>query len=418
MNRIVAIQERKDSADVDGRLDMSANASPYACELSIVMPCLNEAETLETCIQKAKNYLSREAIDGEIVIGDNGSTDGSQAIAARNGVRVVNVSLRGYGAALHHATLAARGRYIIMGDSDDSYDFSNLRPFLERLRAGDALVMGNRFKGGINDGAMPWKNRYIGNPILSGIGRLFFKCPAGDFHCGLRGYSADAYRKMDLRTTGMEYASEMVIKCTLLGLRISEVPTTLSRDGRSRPPHLRPWRDGWRHLIFMLLYSPRWLFLNPGIAMLSLGLLTLAWLWPGPRHVGSVFFDIHTMIYAAMAVLIGFHSISFAVFSKVFATQEGLRPPDPKFERLFRYMNLEIGVIVGVSLIVLGVVGTCIALMTWSSVTFGPLDPSSTMRLVIPSGLALTLGCEIVLVSFFLSILGLCVRRLGKVIDS
>jgi glycosyltransferase involved in cell wall biosynthesis len=383
-------------------------------ELSIVMPCLNEAETLETCIRKAHGFLERAGVDGEIVIGDNGSTDGSQEIARRNGARVVDVPVRGYGAALHYATLAARGRYVIMGDSDDSYDFVNLEPFLERLRAGDDLVMGNRFRGGIKDKAMPWKNRYIGNPILSGIGRLFFRCPAGDFHCGLRGYSTQAYQRMDLRTTGMEFASEMVIKATMLGLRISEVPTTLSPDGRSRPPHLRPWRDGWRHLIFMLLYSPRWLFLYPGIALLVVGLALLAWLWPGPRQLGGVVLNVHTMVYAAMMVLIGFQSISFAVLSKVFATQEGLRPPDPKFERLFRYITLEVGLIVGVILLLLGFAGLYLALRDWSTTTFGPLDPSREMRLVIPSGLALTLGCEVILVSFFLSILGLRIRRLEK----
>jgi hypothetical protein len=299
-----------------------------------------------------------------------------------------------------------------MGDSDDSYDFLNLGPFLERLRADDDLVMGNRFLGGIKEGAMPWKNRYIGNPILSGIGRLFFRCPAGDFHCGLRGYSALAYKRMDLRTTGMEYASEMVIKATMLGMKISEVPTTLSPDGRSRPPHLRPWRDGWRHLIFMLLYSPRWLFLNPGIVLLVLGLALLAWLWSGPKVVGGVTFDVHTMVYAAMMVLIGFHSISFAVFSKVFGVQEGLRPPDPKFERLFRYITLEVGVVVGVVLTLLGFAGTIAAVLGWSSTAFGPLDPSRGMRLVIPSALFLTMGIEVILVSFFLSILGLRIRRL------
>ena len=272
--------------------------------------------------------------------------------------------------------------------------------------------MGNRFLGGIERGAMPWKNRYIGNPILTGIGRLFFACPARDFHCGLRGFSAAAYRKMDLRTTGMEYASEMVIKSTMLGLRISEVPTTLSPDGRSRPPHLRPWRDGWRHLIFMLLYSPRWLFLNPGIALLGVGLFLLAWLWPGPRRIGGLALDVHTMVYAAMMVLIGFHSISFAVFTKVFAIQEGLRPPDPKFQRLFRYITLELGLIIGLVLALLGLAGTVAAVLDWSSATFGPLDPSQMMRLVIPSGLALTMGCEIILVSFFLAILGLRIRRL------
>jgi glycosyltransferase involved in cell wall biosynthesis len=393
---------------------LEAEGQAEGCELTIVMPCLNEAETLETCIRKARDYLARSGVDGEVLIGDNGSTDGSQEIARRNGARVVDVPLRGYGAALHHATLAARGRYIIMGDSDDSYDFTDLDGFLARLRAGDDLVMGNRFAGGIKPGAMPWKNRYIGNPVLSGIGRLFFKCPSADFHCGLRGYSADSYRRMDLRTTGMEFASEMVIKATLLGMKISEVPTTLSPDGRSRPPHLRPWRDGWRHLVFMLVYSPRWLFLYPGLLLCVAGLGLMAWLWGGPQSVGGLALDVHTMIYAAMAVLIGFHAISFGVLSKVFAIQEGLRPPDPRLDRLFKVVNLEVGVLAGAALTLAGLVGSAAALRSWSAAAFGPLDPARTMRLVIPSALSLTLGLEVILVSFFLAILGLRVRRLTK----
>ena len=240
-------------------------------ELSIIMPCLNEAETLEVCVRKALAYLDRSGITGEVIVGDNGSTDGSQDIALRCGASVVDIPLRGYGAALYGATLAARGKYIVMGDSDDSYDFSNLDPFVAKLREGYDLVMGNRFAGGIKLGAMPWKNRYIGNPILSTIGKMLFRCPAGDFHCGLRGYSKEAFTRMDLRTTGMEFASEMVIKATLNRMKITEVPTTLSPDGRSRPPHLRPYRDGWRHLRFMLLFSPNWLFLYPGLGVMSLG---------------------------------------------------------------------------------------------------------------------------------------------------
>lgn len=414
LDRQIAFHTPGRQAGAEGRHAPPTEKAAFGCELSIVMPCLNEAETLEICILKAKGFLEEAGVDGEVVIGDNGSTDGSQEIARRHGARVVDVPLRGYGAALHHAALASRGRYVIMGDSDDSYDFTGLAPFLERLRAGDDLVMGNRFLGGIGAGAMPWKNRYIGNPVLSGIGRLFFRCPAADFHCGLRGYSTRAYRTMDLRTTGMEYASEMVIKSTLLGLKISEVPTTLSPDGRSRPPHLRPWRDGWRHLIFMLLYSPRWLFFNPGAALLTLGAFLLSWLYPGPRRIFGVGLDVHTMVYAAMMVLIGFQAVAFAAFAKVFAIQEGLRPPDPKFDRLFRFLNLEVGVAVGATLIALGLAGTLAALHHWSGTTFGPLDPSEAMRTVIPAGLALTLGSEIVLSSFFLSILGLRVRRLEQ----
>ena len=251
---------------------MSPESKARPIEVTIVMPCLNEAETLETCIRKAMGYLEHSGVSGEIVIGDNGSTDGSQQIALRCGARVVKVSMRGYGAALYGASLAARGKYIIMGDSDDSYDFSHLDPFVEKLREGYDLVMGNRFKGGIKPGAMPWKNRYIGNPILSTIGKILFHCPASDFHCGLRSYSKDAFTRMDLRTTGMEFASEMVIKATLSGMKITEVPTTLSPDGRTRPPHLRPYRDGWRHLRFMLLFSPNWLFLIPGLFLMMAGL--------------------------------------------------------------------------------------------------------------------------------------------------
>ncbi|MGQ9895937.1 MAG: glycosyltransferase family 2 protein [Acidobacteriota bacterium] len=391
---------------------MSA-ASGASIELTIVMPCLNEAETLETCIRKAFDFLNCHGITGEVVVGDNGSTDGSQAIAHRLGARVIHIPTRGYGAALYGATLAARGRYIIMGDSDDSYDFSNLMPFLEKLRDGYDLVMGNRFRGGIQPGAMPWKNRYIGNPVLTGIGRLLFRCPAGDFHCGLRGYSIEAFRRMDLRTTGMEFASEMVIKATLLGLQIAEVPTTLSRDGRSRPPHLRPWRDGWRHLRFMLLYSPRWLFLYPGLILMLFGLGVGAWLLPGPQRVVNVVFDVHTLLYAGLSVLIGFQCITFALLAKVFAVNEGLLPEDPRLTRLFRYITLETGLIIGSVLVAGGMAGSIAAVVSWNEAAYGPLDVSRTLRTVIPSVLCLMLGCETILASLFLSILGLRIRRMA-----
>ena len=384
------------------------------CELSIVMPCLNEAETLETCIRKAKDFLDQHGINGEIVIGDNGSTDGSQEIARRNGARVVDVKIRGYGAALHFATLAARGKYIIMGDSDDSYDFTNLMPFLEELRAGNDLVMGNRFSGGIQRGAMPFKNRYIGNPILTGIGRLFFQGTSGDFHCGLRGYSREAYTRMDLRTTGMEFASEMVIKSTLMSLKVAEVPTTLCPDGRSRPPHLRPWRDGWRHLVFMLLYSPRWLFLIPGILIGAVGLVLMGWLWTGPKQIGPLVLDVHTMLYAAMFVLIGFQAVAFSMFTKVFAIAEGLLPEDPRLNRVFKYVTLEVGVAVGLILILIGLAGTGFTIYDWSQKSFGPLEPTRTLRSVIPSSLALALGMQTLFCSFFLSLLGLRIRRLAQ----
>lgn len=392
---------------------MAARESdPNSPELSIILPCLNEAATLESCIRKAQSFLDRAGIRGEIIVGDNGSTDGSPEIARRNGARVVVVPLRGYGAALYFATCAARGRYAIMGDSDDSYDLADLAPFVAKLREGYDLVMGNRFQGGIKPGAMPWKNRYVGNPILSGIGRLLFRCPAKDLHCGLRGFSLDAFRRMDLRTTGMEYASEMVIKAQLLHMRIAEVPTTLAPDGRDRAPHLRPWGDGWRHLRFMLLYSPRWLFVYPGAILILLGLLVGGWLLPGPRFIGHVRFDIHTLLYAAIAVILGFQSVLFGFFAKAFAMNEGLLPPDPALDRLFRIITLEVGLVVGFALLIAGIVGSVAATLHWGQTSFGMLDPSRTFRTVLPSALALTLGVQVIFGSFFLSVLGLRIRRL------
>lgn len=376
-------------------------------ELSIVMPCLNEAETLATCIDKARGFLDRHGIAGEIVIADNGSTDGSQEIAVSRGARVVDVPSKGYGSALMGGIAAARGRYVIMGDADDSYDFTDLMPFVERLRAGDELVMGNRFLGGIEPGAMPPLHKYLGNPVLTWIGRLFFGSPSGDFHCGLRGFDRRAILALDLRTTGMEFASEMVVRATLQGLRIGEVPTTLSKDGRSRPPHLRSWRDGWRHLRFLLMYSPRWLFLYPGLFLMTAGLLVGAWLLPGPRRIGGVELDIQTMLYAAMAVVIGFQAVIFALFTKVFVISEGLMPEDPRLNRMFDYITLETGLIVGLALLLAGLGGSVHAVSEWGARAFGPLEPSRTMRWVIPAATALVLGCQIILSSFFLSILGL-----------
>jgi glycosyltransferase involved in cell wall biosynthesis len=378
-----------------------------AVELSIIMPCLNEAETLASCIQKAQRYLDRSGVCGEIVVGDNGSTDGSQRIATGLGARVVEVPSRGYGAALYGAINAAKGRYCIMGDSDNSYDFEHLDNFVEKLRQGNDLVMGNRFQGGIKPGAMPWKNRFIGNPVLSFIGRLFFRTKIRDFHCGLRGFSKTAFDALDLRTTGMEFASEMVIKAQLKELKITEVPTTLSPDGRSRPPHLLPYRDGWRHLRFMLLHSPRWLFLYPGILLILLGLAGCAWLLPGPRMIDGVIFDVHTLLYAFVAVLLGFQFVAFAVFTKVFAISEGLLPEDPRLNRAFRYITLEIGLAVGVLLIVIGIAYSILAISGWLREGFGNLDPQHMLRIVMPSVFSLTLGVQVVCCSFFLSILGL-----------
>lgn len=376
-------------------------------ELSIVMPCLNEAETLETCIRKAQGFLTQHNIEGEIIIADNGSTDGSQAISERLGARLVPVKDKGYGNALMGGIRAAHGRYIIMGDADDSYDFTDLMPFVEKLREGHDLVMGNRFKGGIKPGAMPPLHYYLGNPVLTGIARLFYCREVGDYHCGLRGFSKAAAERMELRTTGMEFASEMVVKASLLHLRICEVPTTLSPDGRSRPPHLRSWRDGWRHLRFMLLYSPRWLFLIPGATLMVIGMLLGLWLLPGPRTIGHVTLDVHTMLYAGLAVLIGFQSVLFAVFTKIFAITSGLLPPDERLKRTFDYITLEVGLIIGALLTLAGIGGTLYAVIGWQKTEFGPLVPSQTLRTVIPSFVLLALGCQTILSSFFLSVLGL-----------
>jgi glycosyltransferase involved in cell wall biosynthesis len=387
-----------------GNLPMSAQP---ALELSIVMPCLNEAETLETCIAKAQQSIRELNLSGEVIIADNGSTDGSQQIAARLGARVVNVAARGYGSALMGGILAARGKYVIMGDADDSYDFTDLGPFVEKLRGGYDLVMGNRFKGGIKSGAMPRLHRYLGNPVLTGIGRILFRSPCGDFHCGLRGFSRDAIMRLDLRTTGMEFASEMVVKATLREMRIAEVPTILSPDGRNRPPHLRSWRDGWRHLRFLLLYSPRWLFLYPGMLLVLGGLITGAWLFRGTVFIGHIGFDVQTLLYAAVAIIIGLQAIIFALFTKVFAISEGLLPEDPRLNRVFRYVTLEVGLIAGGLLFLMGLAGSIYAVGSWEATSFGPLDPSKTLRIIIPSATALTVGCQIILSSFFLSVLRL-----------
>lgn len=376
-------------------------------ELTVVMPCLNEAETLSPCITKAQQALKNLNITGEVVVADNGSTDGSQQLARSLGARVVDVPEKGYGAALIGGIRAARGRYVVMGDSDDSYDFSNLGPFLSKLREGFDLVMGNRFVGGIKPGAMPPLHRYFGNPVLSGIGRLFFTDKVGDFHCGLRGFNRQSILGLDLRTTGMEFASEMVVKASIQGLRIAEVPTTLSPDGRSRPPHLRSWRDGWRHLRFLLMFSPRFLFLFPGFLIAATGALVVVWLLPGPRQVGRVVFDVHTMLFATAAVFLGVQSILFWTFTKVFAISEGFLMPDPRLDKLFKYVTLETGLVASGLLFVTGLVSAVYALTEWGRQAFGPLNPTQTLRVVIPSVLLMVVGVQGMFASFFLSILGL-----------
>jgi len=376
-------------------------------ELSVVMPCLNEAETLATCITKARRSLKALRIAGEIIVADNGSTDGCPEIAARLGVRVVRVAMQGYGSALIGGIEAARGRFVVIGDADDSYDFAQLGSFLEKLREGYDLVMGNRFRGGIMPGAMPALHRYLGNPVLTALGRLFFRAKAKDFHCGMRGFRREAVLRMGLRTSGMEFASEMVVKATLLGMKITEVPTTLSPDGRSRPPHLRKWRDGWRHLRFLLLYSPRWLFLYPGALLMIIGIAVGAWLLPGPRTAGGIRFDVSTLLYSGAAVVLGFQALSFAVFSNLYGAIEGLRPADSRLNRLFPFVTLEAGLVVGALLLAAGLAGSVLAVTEWGRTSFGDLDPSRTLRMVIPAATALTLGVQVVLTSFFLAVLGL-----------
>lgn len=374
-------------------------------ELTILMPCLNEAETLATCIEKAMGFLKENAIDGEVLIADNGSSDGSQDIARAAGARVIHVEQPGYGAALRGGIEAARGRYVIMGDADDSYDFTDLDGYVEKLRAGYQLVMGNRFRGGIAPGAMPPLHRYIGNPVLSFVGRLFFRSPVRDFHCGLRGFDREAVLALGLTTPGMEFASEMVVKATLNRLRITEVPTTLRPDGRGRPPHLRSWRDGWRHLRFLLIFSPRWLFLYPGLALLLLGLVGLLALLPGPVRIAGVVFDIHTMLFASLAVIIGYQAVQLGLFSRFYGARTGLLPADPAVTRLVEFTTLERGLVVGILLILAGLAGSIAALFSWGETAFGALDPRAGMRVAIPSATAIALGVQIAFGAFFLGVL-------------
>lgn len=391
---------------LDRKLDALA-ATGERVELSVVMPCLNERETVGVCVRKAIATLQKAGISGEVIVAENGSTDGSVEVARAEGARVVNVAEKGYGNALKGGVLAACGEYVLMADSDDSYDFTHIPRFVEQLRVGSDLVMGNRFSGGIAHQAMPFLHRYLGNPVLTGIGRLFFGSTCRDFHCGMRAFRKDSFLRMDIRSTGMEFASEMVVKASLLRMKVSEVPTTLSPDGRSHPPHLRTWRDGWRHLRFLLMYSPRWLFLYPGILMILVGLAGCALLLPGPRVFHGIGFDVHTLLYAFVSVLLGFQLVAFATFTKVFAITEGLLPEDPRLNRVFRWVTLETGLIIGGLLMVIGMGGSVWAVSRWARDSFGALRPEQMLRIVMPAVFSLTLGVEITFSSFFLSILGL-----------
>jgi glycosyltransferase involved in cell wall biosynthesis len=377
------------------------------CELTILMPCLDEGETVAVCVAKARAFLQRSAINGEVLVVDNGSRDDSAGIAQRAGARIIRETRKGYGCALRAGIAAASGRFVIMGDADDSYDFTALAPFVEELRAGADLVMGNRFKGGIAPLAMPALHRYLGNPVLSGIGRLFFRSTIGDFHCGLRGFRTDAVRALGLATEGMEFASEMIVRATVDGLRIVEVPATLSPDGRSHPPHLRSFRDGWRHLRILLLLSPRWLFLYPGALLMLAGLASMLWLLPGPRVVAGLGLGVNTLVYSSAAIVCGFQAVTFAIFAKVFAINARLLPPDARVHRFSSLANVEAGMAAGLLLFLGGLAGGAYSLGIWSLASFGALDPEVTLRIVAPSATAMIVGLQLIFSSFFLGVLGL-----------
>lgn len=379
-------------------------------EATIIMPCLNEAETLADCIAAAQRGLAAAGVQGEILIADNGSTDGSQEIARQLGARLVDVPEKGYGHALRHGMEAAQGKYLIMGDSDRSYDFAQIAPFIEKLRAGADLVMGCRMPAGggkIDPGAMPWKHRWIGNPVLTFVGRLLFRCPAHDFHCGLRALTKDAFHKMDLRTTGMEFASEMVIKASLRGLRIEEVPITLHKDGRSRPPHLRSWRDGWRHLRFMLLFSPRWLLLYPGILLFLIGGGFFARLLTGPILVGKIHFDLNSLDLAGIVLIFGYQMILLAGFVRIFAYTRGFLPPNHILSRAFGIFTLEKGLLGGLAVILSGCALIGITLADWAARGFGDLDPLANTRPVIAGRTLILIGLQTLLFSLVFSYLGI-----------
>jgi glycosyltransferase involved in cell wall biosynthesis len=386
-------------------------------ELSVVMPCLNEAETVETCVRKTIGFFEKHGIDGEVVIADNGSTDGSQQLARDAGARVVPVIDKGYGNALMGGIRAARGTYVAMGDADDSYDFTTLGPFLDELRDGADLVMGNRFQGGIAPGAMPTLHRYLGNPALSFVGRLFFGSEIGDFHCGLRAFNKESILRLDLQTGGMEFASEMVVKATLAKYDIREVPTTLSPDGRSRPPHLNTWRDGWRHLRFLLLYSPRWLFLIPGLVFMTLGLITGIALSFGPVTVGDIAFDVDTLVGASAAMIIGFQAVIFALLTKVYAMQEGFLPHDSRVKKIIDWWSLERGLVLGGLLAVAGLAGLIASVLHWRVNNFGELDPRQSLRIVVPAATALVMSFQAIFATLFVSILGIRRRQHPPAID-
>jgi glycosyltransferase involved in cell wall biosynthesis len=380
---------------------------PHSIELSIVLPCLNEEKTLGVCISKAMGFLAKHKIHGEVIVADNGSTDCSVEIAKAHGATVIHVHQKGYGSALRSGFKASQGKFIIMADADDSYELDNLMPFVDRLREGYDLVMGNRFKGGIRPGAMPWHHQYIGNPILSSIGQLFFKTPARDFHCGLRGFTKEAVERMSLQTTGMELASEIVIKSSILGMEVCEVPTSLSPDGRGRQPHLRSFRDGWRHLRFLLIYSPRWLFFYPGVFLLALGGIASLVLFLGPVNTVLRLFDFHSFIVAGTIMILGLNMVSFAFVTRVFAYNFGLLPRRPTAFILFKYFNLETGLGIGLIVTILGIILIIQAVGLSYTPGFDSIGFGNSIRLVFGGALSIIIGGQIIFTSFVLSILGI-----------
>ena len=393
---------------------MTESENTGELEVSFVLPCLDEAETLEGCIAAARGCIERHGLAAEIVVADNGSTDGSQALAERCGARVVSVSQRGYGAALMGGFEAARGRLLVMGDADQSYDFGEAIGLIQALRDGADLAMGSRMQGEIRPGAMPWSHRYIGNPVLSFIGRLLFGSPVSDFHCGLRGLTRETVRSLGLRTSGMEFASEMVVKAAARGLRVAEVPITLHPDGRSRPPHLRTWRDGWRHLRFMMTLSPRWVLFLPGLVAMGIGALAMGRLLAGPWQIGGITLDIHTLWVASLGVIIGYQAVTTAIAARIYAVEEEIGPPSPFLQRAFETFTLERGLLAGAILVLAGFVGIGFATGSWARQGFGPLDPSLTMRPLVFGATVLVLGFQTLFMSFLYSMLGIRRRRLGS----
>lgn len=375
--------------------------------VTVVMPCLNEAQTLETCIKKAQFYFTNNNIDGEIIIADNGSTDGSQDIAQKLGAKVVSIPQKGYGNALKGGINQAKGDYIIMGDADDSYDFSKLELFINKLNEGADFVIGNRFKGGIEKDAMPFLHKYLGNPVLSFLGRLFFNSKIGDFHCGLRGFTKEAYQKLELTTSGMEFASELIVKAHLNNLTIAEVPTILHKDGRNRKPHLNTWQDGWRHLRFLLLYSPKWLFFYPSAFMMLTGFILSLFLIIAPIKIGNIVFDVHTLLYSTALFIVGFQFFVFYGLTKVFAVTHKLLPKSDRYDAIFKFISLEKGIVIGFLFTIIGIILSIFGFSIWSKENFGPLNVTETLRIIIPAVSIIVIGIQIILFSFFFSILGL-----------